>query len=43
MLVARDVTDRVHHDEREIHQERLAVLDNAAVQEGPLLHDASDP
>ena len=30
VLVARNVTDRVAQDEREIHQERLAVLGEVA-------------
>ena len=40
VLVARDVTDRVAHDEREIHQERLAVLGEVAAV---MAHELNNP
>jgi len=40
VLVARDVTDRAHQDEREIHQERLAVLGEVAAV---MAHELNNP
>ena len=40
VLVARDVTDRVAEDEREIHQERLAVLGEVAAV---MAHELNNP
>jgi signal transduction histidine kinase len=40
VLVARDVTDRVAQDEREIHQERLAVLGEVAAV---MAHELNNP
>ena len=40
VLVARDITDRVHQDERQIHQERLAVLGEVAAV---MAHELNNP
>lgn len=40
VLVARDITDRVNRDEREIHQERLSVLGEVAAV---LAHELNNP
>ena len=40
VLVARDVTDRIAQDEREIHQERLAVLGEVAAV---MAHELNNP
>lgn len=40
VLLARDVTDRVHQDEREIHQERLSVLGEVAAV---MAHELNNP
>lgn len=40
LLVARDVTDRVHQDERMIHQERLAALGEVAAV---MAHELNNP